>query len=164
MRRELDPATVATVVVALAAALLSTSPLGCSYDWEIGALAPDGAGASGNGGTGATGNGGAGAAGNGGAGASGGGAGCGALAAQLDNTRNTAKACTLGAPSQCGDQVVDECGCDSHVNDSTSTDTDEFVAAVSALQSAGCTPSCSMCLLGPGTCLLSNGMGPYCLP
>lgn len=151
--------------MALATALPLTSPLGCSYDWEIGASAPDGAGASGNGGAGAAGNGGAGASGNGGAGASGGGgADCGALTAQLDGARKTAKACTIGTPGQCGDPVVDECGCDSYVNDSTSTDTDAFVAAVSALQSAGCSPSCSTCLLGSGTCLFSNGMGPYCLP
>ena len=42
--------------------------------------------------------------------------------------------------------------------------TDEFVAAIGALESAGCPADCSSCLLGQGTCLYSNGMGPYCVP
>lgn len=160
MREGLDSAIVATIGITLATALLPLAgSLGCSYDWEIGA--PNGgAGGQGSGGAGASGSGGSGAGGAGG----GGGADCGALAAQLDAARKAAKACTIGAPGQCSGFIEDECGCDSYVTQSSSAATDEFVAAVGALQSAGCPPDCSTCLLGSGTCLFDNGMGPYCQP
>jgi hypothetical protein len=144
--------------------LLLLSPFaaasGCVYDWTIGATSADAGPEGGTGGTG-----GSGGSGGGAPDGSVDGAGCDALLADVNDKRNAAKACTLGASGQCTGTVTDECGCTSYVEDPNSAATKDFSAAIDALKSAGCTPSCGpSCSPSIGACLLSAGKGPYCVP
>ncbi|UQA54833.1 hypothetical protein [Polyangium aurulentum] len=131
----------------LALALLVAA--GCVYDWDLGA--PVAAEVD---------------AGGGDAGSSDAGPGCDALVQKVQAARVAAKTCTLGAAGQCGGSIVDECGCTSFVKDPESPEASAFSAAVEEIEASNCPASCpASCMLGmTGTCLLSAGMGPYCLP
>jgi hypothetical protein len=132
---------------------LLTCAAACSYDWEIGAPSAD----AGTGGADA-------GAGSGGSGAGGAAPDCAMLSANLDAARKQAKACTIGASGQCGASITDECGCTSYVTQGGSAAASAFADAVAKVKAAGCTTSCSSCLVSPGACLYSGGKGPYCLP
>jgi len=142
-------------LAALVALASLVAGAGCVYDWDLGTTADTDPGDVDAGGVDAGSDAGGDAA-----------SGCDALVQKVQAARVAAKSCTLGAAGQCGGSIVDECGCTSFVKDPQSSEASAFAAAVAELASSNCPASCpASCMLGmTGTCLLSAGMGPYCLP
>ncbi|MFT3774121.1 MAG: hypothetical protein QM820_52820 [Minicystis sp.] len=145
------------IVITLLA--LAAGPVACSYDWQVGSTSTTGSGG------GDTGDAGPPDADAGPADVDSG-PNCATLVAALDSARDAAKKCsTVG--STCTTSITDECGCHSYVAQGGSQAANDFAAAVQSVKSAGCSVSCTTCLPDPGgkgTCLYSNGTGPFCLP